>query len=122
MYDEVVLTKSDRISQKTLQQLNELRQIIAAKKKQASQLKKEADKLKYEETGLHGELIDLLNQGHKVSRGRFMATLKIIESLPRLAWKQVFIKFVPDGEAKAEKLMAEREPDRSQYVEILVRE
>lgn len=122
MHDEVVLTKSAKISQKTLQELNELRLVIAMKTKQRGQLKREVEKLKYQEGLLNGELINLLDQGYKVSRGRFLARLKIIEKIPRLAWKQMFIKFVPNGEAKAEKLMAEREPDKSLYVEISVRE
>ena len=118
----VVLTGTERISQKTLQELNDLRLVIAAKTKQRGQLKKEVERLKYEESGLNGELVDLLRQGKKVSRGKFTAVLKILERIPRLAWKQVFISIVPNGEARAEKLLAEREPNKSPYVEISVRE
>jgi len=102
--------------------LNDIRLVIAAKTKQRGQLKKEVEKLKYEESGLNHELVDLLNQGKKVSRGKFTAVLKILEKIPRLAWKQIFIKVVPNGEAKAEKILAEREPDEYPYVEISVRE
>ena len=121
-YSPVVLTRAERISQKTLQELNDIRTVLAAKIKQKGQLKKEVEKLKYEEEGLNNELVDLLNQGKKVSRGKFTAVVKILESLPRLAWKQVFIKIVPNGEAKAEKLLAEREPNKTDYVELSVRE
>jgi len=121
-YSPVVLTGTERISQKTLQELNDIRLVIAAKTKQRGQLKKEVEKLKYEESGLNHELVDLLNQGKKVSRGKFTAVLKILEKIPRLAWKQIFIKVVPNGEAKAEKILAEREPDEYTYVEISVRE
>ena len=121
-YSPVVLTRAERISQKTLQELNDIRTVLAAKIKQKGQLKKEVEKLKHEEEGLNNELVDLLNQGKKVSRGKFTAAVKILESLPRLAWKQVFIKIVPNGEAKAEKLLAEREPNKTDYVELSVRE
>jgi len=121
-YTAAELTKSKRISQKTIQELLDFRNIIAEKKAQRARLKKEIGKLEYEYQGLHGEVVDLLKQGHKVSRGKFLAKLIVLESLPRLAWKQVFIKFVPNGEAKAEKLMAEREPDKRDHVEISVRE
>ena len=121
-YSPVVLTGAERISQKTLQELNDIRTVLAAKTKQRGQLKKDVGKLKYEEEGLNNELVDLLNQGHKVSRGKFTACVKILESLPRLAWKQVFIKIVRNGEARAKKILAEREPNKKDYVEISVRE
>jgi hypothetical protein len=120
-YNQVVLTSTAKNSQKTLQELNDLRTILATKMKQKAMLKKEIEKLQFEENGLSGELIYLLRQGHKISKGKFTAKLKVIEKLPRLAWKQIFIRFVPDGRSKAEKLLAERKPNREPYIEISVR-
>ena len=116
------LTKSDRISQGLLRDLDDVRRKLALRKKQKSELNKEIERLEYEEGLESYEIISLLNLGHKVSRGKFLAMIKIRESMPRIAWKQVFIKIVPNGEARAEKMMEDREPDKIKYVELSMRE
>ena len=116
------LTKSDRISQGLLRDLDDVRRKLALRKKQKSELNKEIERLEYEEGLESYEIISLLNRGHKVSRGKFLAMIKIRESMPRIAWKQVFIKIVPNGEARAEKMMEDREPDKIKYVELSMRE
>lgn len=116
------LTSSGKISQRVLRELSDLRQMLSLKKSQNSQLRKEIERIEYAEELLNGEVIDLLNQGHKVSRGKFLARLKIKEVLPRVAWKQVFIKIVPKGEARAQKIMDERETNKIKYVELSTRE
>jgi argonaute-like protein implicated in RNA metabolism and viral defense len=115
------LTKSDKISQGLLRDLDDVRRELALKKKQKSELNKEIERLGYEEELNNYEIINLLNQGHKVSRGKFLAMIRIKEVLPRVAWKQVFIKIVPNGEAKAQKIMDERETNKTKYVELSMR-
>lgn len=116
------LTDSGKITQGLLKELFELRQILAEKRQAKIKLKKDIEKLDYMEKGLDEEIRILINTGHKISRGKFLAKIGIKEVLPRLAWKQVFIQVVPNGEAKAKELMDEREPQEIKYIKLSMRE
>ena len=114
----IKLTKSKKISQDSLRDLVDIRQEIATRKSQVSNLKAEIRRLEFSEEDLNNELCELIKEGHKISRGKFDAQVIIKEHFPRLAWKQVFIKFIPDGAKKAEQLLNSRTPEQIEYVEV----
>lgn len=116
------LTDSGKISQGLLKELFEIRQVLAEKRRIKTQLKKDIEKLDYSEKALDEEIRILINTGHKISRGKFLASIGLKEVLPRLAWKQVFIEVVPNGEAKAEELMDDREPQEIKYIKLSMRD
>jgi hypothetical protein len=110
MLDEC-LTGTGKISQSAIKDLQEIREEISRKKQLISSLKKQVEELEDREEVLDFSLVTGLRDGKKVSRGLFKISIKINYVKERLAWKQLFIKWVNDGQKVADRLMKAREAD-----------
>ena len=113
-----ILTKSGKLSQKSFRELMILKAQLSDKRSLKNQLKKEADSLKYDIDLLEGRLIQKLEQGVKVSPGIYFPIIRVRLIKPRLAWRELFEKYVKNGVVKAEKLMDERVEYEENYIQL----
>lgn len=110
------LTKTGKIKQSALKEFAMLEATINSKKKQLSALKKEIERLEWDRDSFDAILRNLMSEGHKVSVGELIIHIGIKETKPRLSWKDLFMKWVPDGVKKAQELLDTRPVETTKYV------
>jgi len=112
-------TSVGNLSQKKIHELIILRAFIKEKKKTLSNLKKEIKELEHDHEIFEGNLIRLLKEGRKVSKGRYLINIGKEFHLPRLAWRGLFEKYVKNGMAKAQQLMDERDYETVTIIQVV---
>jgi len=117
MYNDI-LTSSEKISQKAIKELEEIRTQISTLKEQKKSIEDEIDMLNDTENSLNKMLADALESNILVSPGKYKLALIIKKLMPRISWKSVVINF--KGSDFAESLMDARIPEYTKKVIIEV--
>jgi len=105
-YGVNILTKKENISQKVLELIMLKKAELQNKKENLSQLKNDIENIEILISDLENKIIYHYKAGHKVSLGKYILSIGFKLLMPRIAWKQEFIKVT--NIQKAQELMDER--------------
>ena len=111
-----LLTRKGNISQKVLELILMKRVEIQAKKETIKQLENEVKLIEIWISEIENKVIHLFKAGYKLSIGKFILSIGFKLLMPRIAWKQEFIKVT--SAQRAQELMNKRIGENREFVII----